>query len=68
MRRPWRTVLDLAAEGLRAGGDGRAGVLAALPRLPAALGRRQVLPARVEERVRRLALAEQEAARPALVA
>lgn len=68
MRRPWREVLELAADGLRAGGEGRAGVLAAVPRLPAALGRRRVLPPRVEERVRRLALAEQEAARLALAA
>jgi hypothetical protein len=59
MRRPWRDATGLAVSGLRAGGDARAGVLGALPRVPAALWRRRVMSARLLDRLDRLALAEQ---------
>jgi GT2 family glycosyltransferase len=65
MRRPWREAAELAASGLRAGGEARAGVLAAVPRLPAALRRRRQMSDRLADRLHRLALAEQRAGRPA---
>jgi GT2 family glycosyltransferase len=53
MRRPWAEVRDRAVTGLR--GPGRAGVLHAVPRLPAALWRRRPVPVWLESRVRALA-------------
>lgn len=61
MRRPWREAVDLVASGLRAGGEARAGVLGALPRLPAALWRRRPVSDRLLDRLHRLALVEQQA-------
>jgi GT2 family glycosyltransferase len=55
MRRPWPEVVALASAGMRAGGPARDGVLAALPRLPAALRRRRVVAPWLEERLNRLA-------------
>lgn len=52
MRRSWAEVGDRVAAGLR--GPGRAGVLHAVPRLPAALWRRRPVPAAVEEVARAL--------------
>ncbi len=53
MRRPWPVVGRAVAAGLRDGDVGRAAVVAALPKVPRALARRQVVPDRVE-RARRL--------------
>jgi GT2 family glycosyltransferase len=55
MRRPWAEALTLASAGLRSGGPARAGVLSALPRLPAALRRRRPVSPWLEERLTRLA-------------
>ena len=54
LRRPWPVVLRRAAEGWRAGGPQRRGVLRALPRLPRALAERRPVPADVERRARLL--------------
>ncbi len=51
MRRPWSEVARSAINAWRAGGAHRAGVVAALPRVPAALRRRRRLPAAVEEQL-----------------
>jgi len=64
MRRPWREVAGRAAANWRAGGGARAGVLAAVRRLPAALWRRRRLSGRLEARLRELAAAERAGARP----
>lgn len=54
MRRPWAETLALASAGLRSGGPARAGVLSALPRLPAAVRRRRPVSPWLEERIDRL--------------
>ena len=54
MRRPWAEALALASAGLRSGGPARAGVLSALPRLPAAVRRRRPVSPWLEERIDRL--------------
>jgi GT2 family glycosyltransferase len=65
MRRPWPVVAAKLVTAWRSG-SGRPGVLAAVPRLPAALRRRRLLSAAVEDSLRRLDLAERAApaARP----
>jgi GT2 family glycosyltransferase len=50
MRRPWSVVVRRVWEAWRAGKPRRRAVVAALPRLPAALARRRVVPQWVEER------------------
>lgn len=67
MRRPWREVARRAVTGLGAGGGARDGVLAAVPRLPAAVrARRRVSPA-TEARLRLLRTAPAPAPSPAPV-
>jgi GT2 family glycosyltransferase len=58
MRRPWAEVVRRATAGVRAGGARRAGVIAAVPRLPAAVRRRRRVSPTVEQRLRLLAQAE----------
>jgi GT2 family glycosyltransferase len=53
-RRPWRVIGGTAGQAVRAGPVGRAGVWAALPRLPGALRGRRRLPGAVEAARRRL--------------
>lgn len=48
LRRPWPVVTTVVRTEARRGRSGIAGIVAALPRLPAALRQRQVLPAAVE--------------------
>lgn len=48
MRRPWRVILDRASAALHSS-DGRAGLVAALPRAARGLARRRPVPAWVEE-------------------
>ena len=67
LRRPWPVVRDRAVRDLRAGGTARAGVLAALPRLPGALWARRRISDRVETRLHTLAAAETAVRAPALV-
>ncbi|MPQ96716.1 glycosyltransferase [Modestobacter sp. I12A-02628] len=55
MRHPARDVAHQVLHALRAGPPGRRGLLGALPRVPAALRRRRVLPADVMSGVRELA-------------
>ena len=55
MRRPWASAAALASAGLRSGGPARAGVLSALPRVPAAVRRRRPVSPWLEERLNRLA-------------
>jgi GT2 family glycosyltransferase len=57
MRRPWPEVLSRAAGAVRAGGPSRAGAVAALPNVPAALRRRRRISPWLQDRVRRLAAA-----------
>lgn len=57
LRRPWPVVARRAAAALRSGPAGRAGLRAALPRVPRALARRRRLPATVEAARRRLEVA-----------
>jgi GT2 family glycosyltransferase len=57
LRRPWPVVARRAAAALRGGPAGRAGLRAALPRVPRALARRRRLPATVEAARRRLEVA-----------
>lgn len=54
LRRPLSVVAATTARSLRSGSTGRAAVLAALPRLPAALRDRRVLPPHVEAARRQL--------------
>ena len=54
LRRPVSVVAATAGRTIRSGASGRAGVLAAIPRLPAALRGRRSLPAHVEAARRRL--------------
>jgi hypothetical protein len=54
MRRPWRDVLALAAVDLRADGPSRAGVLSALPSMPAALTRRRRVSPWLQDRLAHL--------------
>jgi hypothetical protein len=55
MRRPLPDAWGLASAGLRAGGPARAGVLSAVPRLPAALRNRRVISPALRRRLDRLA-------------
>lgn len=55
MRYPLRDLLGQLARAARAGDAGRRGLVGALPRVPAALRRRRVLPARVMTGIRELA-------------
>jgi hypothetical protein len=50
MRRPWPVVVRRGSAAWRDGGPRRSGVVAAVPRLPAALARRRKVPAWVEKR------------------
>jgi hypothetical protein len=61
MRRPWRVVAAKTVTEWRSG-TGRPGILAALPRLPAAVRYRRLLCAAVEDNLRRLEVAERAAA------
>jgi GT2 family glycosyltransferase len=63
MRRPWPVVAAKLVTEWRSG-TGRPGVLAALPRLPAALRQRRLLRAAVEDDLRRLDVAERAPAQP----
>jgi hypothetical protein len=67
MRRPWAEVGRRALAGLAAGGGRRAGVLAAVPRLPIALRRRRRVSPRVESRLRLLADVERVRTRQAAI-
>jgi GT2 family glycosyltransferase len=55
MRRPWADVWSLASAGLRSGGPARAGVLAAVPRLPGAVRNRRPISPQLQDRLDRLA-------------
>jgi GT2 family glycosyltransferase len=54
MRRPVTVALGRTIAAARSGRDGRAGVRAAVPRMPAALARRRRVPVDLERRLRRL--------------
>ncbi len=54
MRRPWRVVAQRTVTGLGGGSAAALGVMAAVPRLPAAFARRSVVPSYVEQQARRL--------------
>jgi GT2 family glycosyltransferase len=54
MRRPWRVVLRRSWRALRAGSVGLRAILAAVPRLRAALAARRRIPGRLEHRLERL--------------
>ena len=56
LRRPWPVVAETLVHSVRAGQTGRAGVVAALPRLPQALVRRRPLPPHVEAARRLLSM------------
>lgn len=62
LRRPWPVVARCALDALRGGPAGRAGLRAALPRLPRAVARRRALPPEVEQARRQVEEAGCEAA------